>query len=439
MKRATSSQYKFGERGFAHHLLMPMLAIAAVAVIGGLVAVAVNHAQTLPCTSQTLQSGSKDSGSSHCVQYIQQMENGLTADNALVAYGTTRINSAPIGALSSTSAGFLVINNSFGTTSNMYDASTKSAIAHTQSWTNTATLAGIQEYVSKSMTVASFHSTVNPSGNLRTDGVTDKGTWYAMCRYATLIPSSAEAVTNSTDYTGGKPNSSGSNKTNAWYIRSYIRAASTAASDAGCKALLSGSTTTTSKTTTIPAAPTGVKYATTASTLTVSWNAVSGTQYYQVEPLNASGAAVLTPSKIDSGTLSASYSVATVGSSGYVEVRDCNASSVCSAWTKIPFKFASSTASSESKTSVPSVPTSIHPSINASSGQLTVTWSEPSNNATSYNIHLLNSKSALAPHTATVAVTAAVFSKGTAAPFNETVVQACNSAGCSLWSLPVTY
>jgi hypothetical protein len=331
MKLASAA--KLGQKGFAHQFLLPVLAIAAVAVIGGVVTVAINHAQTLPCTSQTFQSGSSDSkDGTHCVQYIQQMLNGLGyyAEPNAKKLSIAEINSAPLNALASNFG-----NGSFGNTSDVYDSNTVTVVATVQKWMNGSNSLPFTPAEGFKMTQATFNSRFLPHGALPTSGVTETKTWYALCQSMNQIPSSYTTVNNTTDYTSGKPNSAGTNKTNTWYLRSYLRAGITAASNAGCKAVLSGSSSS------VPTAPTGVKATTANSKLTVSWNAVGNTKYYEVAPLNLSGAVIQAGvHDITPPTTVVGYSVATVGGSGNVEVRDCNESGICSGWTKVGFNFA---------------------------------------------------------------------------------------------------
>ncbi|HEY4160662.1 MAG TPA: hypothetical protein VGM08_01235 [Candidatus Saccharimonadales bacterium] len=187
---------------------------------------------TAACTARTFQSGAKDSGSSHCVQYLQQILNGADAYYFTLVQGASAINSEPMSTLGSSSA--FIVGGGFGNTTNVYDSRTVTAISRLQAWVNSSgTDKSVLNY-NFNIPTATFNKEFKPNGNLPTNGATEAKTWYAVCQFTNQIPASARAVTNSTDYTGGKPNSAGSNKTNMWYTRSYMRAGVSAASAVGC-------------------------------------------------------------------------------------------------------------------------------------------------------------------------------------------------------------
>jgi len=177
------------------------------------------------CTAKTFQSGSKDSGSSHCVQYIQQLLNGAKSYDLIAQVSPATINATSVSALGSyADGGEFNVASGFGKTTNNYDGQTVQWVTSFQTYINNGRAAG-------QLKVA--QSVLAPS-KLPTNGVTQKATWNALCQDVSHIPAATRAVTNSTDYTGGRPNSAGSNKTNMWYIRSYIRTGVSAASSAGC-------------------------------------------------------------------------------------------------------------------------------------------------------------------------------------------------------------
>ncbi len=272
---------KSSEHGFVHHILIAVIAVFSIGIIGA-VFLELSNAQTAACTARTFSSGSKDSSSSHCVQYVQQMYNGMISYIDLQEAGTKIINSAPLSVITDKYA-FFSVNSSFGKTSDVYDAQTVNWVTSFQKWVNGATAADVNKVFG--MSSATFANTFRPKGALPTSGTTEAKTWYADCQFVNHIPAAARTVTDSTDYTGGKPNSTGTNKTNMWYIRSYMRAASSASSSAGCAAILSGSPSPTPGPTTgsKPATPTGVTVTHTASNnISIKWTPTSGATSYVV-------------------------------------------------------------------------------------------------------------------------------------------------------------
>lgn len=291
------------------------LAVAAVSVC----APAIGHASTPGCTglagtfTQSTtpttpynEDGQNGSTTYHCVQYIQQMINGSLAYNRLIKDGTQTINSKALSSVTT----FGASTNGFGKVSTTYDAATMTIEKSFQNYVN-------------SFPTGISSKTAIPNGKLRTDGATDKNTMLALCTVAYNLPVSARTVTDSTDFTGGKPNSAASNKTNMWYMRSYMRAGYTAASDAGCASAVAAAVLKT------PSEPASISNNAVSPHLTVTWPAVSGATSYNVKILDVSGQNLKRAGAVK--VTHAVFSVATSGATGISEVQACNAAG-CSSW-----------------------------------------------------------------------------------------------------------
>jgi fibronectin type III domain protein len=241
-----------------------------VAIVIGAIAV-VPTAQAAPsCVAGNLQMNSKGA----CVQYAQQMFNGTEAYALTKFYPVSKLNGTTLGKYLGSPNKFAGTNG-FGSTSNVYDASTKSYAVAYQKWMDNPAIAAL--YFGMSHT--DFNDTFLPKGNLPVSGVTEGKTWYSLCQFMYKLPLASRTVTNSTDFTGGMPNSAGSNKTNMWYFRSYMRAGYSAADQAGCSALVKH--TSTGPGSTLPAAPQTITVsAKNAHGFTASWPAVSGATGY---------------------------------------------------------------------------------------------------------------------------------------------------------------
>jgi hypothetical protein len=274
MKVVKSSQH-----GFVHHILIAVVAVFSIGVIGA-VFLELSNAQTTACTARTFSLGAKDSSSSHCVQNIQQMFNGMISYIDLQEAGSKVINSAPLTLITNKYA-FFSVNSSFGKTSNVYDSQTVGWVSSYQRWVNSATAAAVNKVFG--MSSATFANTFRPKGTLPTNGTTEAKTWYADCQFVNHIPAAARTTNASTDYTGGKPNSAGTNKTNMWYIRSYMRAAYSASSSAGCAVILQNNPTPGPTSGSKPATPTGVTVPhTTTNSFSIAWTPTSGATSYVV-------------------------------------------------------------------------------------------------------------------------------------------------------------
>jgi len=202
---------KLSERGHAH-IIAPFLAIAAVAVIGGAVLTAINHAQTLPCTYQTVEQPDKAKGN-QCVQYAQQMLNSF---NAYLRYKNLSNNTTGVGA-------YLLVSGSSIKTLPSYNA------------TVTTQMSAFQQSINGAAGASAQWKPLAPGANypLPTDGkLAAKGsTWYALCYVQVKFMTTA-------DRSYGRSDSHG---TSAWLEGSYMRVGYSAALDAGCRALLNSS------------------------------------------------------------------------------------------------------------------------------------------------------------------------------------------------------
>ena len=328
-----------GRPGLISYVILPVLAVASI--MGAVVYLpAVGQADTVNCAQMTgtfqassdpavpyNEDGQKDGTAYHCVQYLQQIINARDAFVVVENTSASAINGYPITALTNGSQ-FYSVNNQFGTTSNVYSAGMQNGVANLQQWDNAPSESYIQKYFG--MTAATFGKVFRPYGNLPANGTTERKTWYDLCQWMNQIPVSARTTTISTDYIGGVPNAAGSNKTNMWYLRSYMRAGYTAAADSGCAAALqtTSSTGALNPSPTPPTVPTAVQTTAALSKLTVTWSAVSGATRYNVRIFKPDG----TTLRVSTVPVThAVYSIDTVGHSGTTNVQACNAAG-CSNW-----------------------------------------------------------------------------------------------------------
>lgn len=238
--------FKLNQRGH-WHILMPILTIIAVGGIG-IYTLTADHAQTPGCAEMldTFQYSktptapyNKDDSTTHCVQYIQQMFNGVMAYWVEKFEPVSTVNSASLSLLGSKA---FDVSNGFASVSDVYDSATTTNIAGYQKYMNYPVPSQSQYKTFApelfGMTQSQFDTMFEPNGELPTDGTTGSKTWNSLCQAMTQIPAAAWEVDTTTDYTGA-------NKTNMWYIRSYMRTGITAYDDAGCKSLPSTKTTST--------------------------------------------------------------------------------------------------------------------------------------------------------------------------------------------------
>lgn len=320
------SPFKLDQKGFSHHFLAPFIAIAAVVAVGAIVGLRISGASSdCGATISPLHSGT-----SACVGDAQQMVNGSLAymyarstSTASTLHGI--INGWPIAKLGASDT--FDVTSGFGNISRKYDDSI------TAGW-----VTDIQQRITSNNSEYCQYLK-NPScttlkKNMQVNGFIDQGvTWYALCQVTDQINSSGWANTDkSTDYTGGKPNSKATNKTNMWYIRSYMRAGITAANNSGCSSIQqassSGSGTSTSwvKPTSAPA---NVKTTANSTILDVGWEAVgtggTSADKYEIQVAAApTGGAIKDTITVGNVTSYYNIPISKVGATGKVEVRGGN-------------------------------------------------------------------------------------------------------------------
>jgi hypothetical protein len=245
---------KPNQRGHIH-LLAPIIAIAAVMCIGGLVALRISHAATPGCYGTTV-----PGSSSNCTRDAQQMINGILGYNYFKADSTATINRWTVSKLNSPTTfdvdnGFSKLYSSFGGTD--------------EGWLKQ----------------------IQGQHGLPETGTVNAATWQALCTATNTVSNSGASNTvASTDYTNGKNANNG--KKIMWYVRSYMRTGITAADDADCTYILSKKPTPV----TPPPAPTAPTITITKTTIgtttaTITWTTNQSTtswlRYNYTTPLTA--------------------------------------------------------------------------------------------------------------------------------------------------------
>jgi hypothetical protein len=212
--------FRLGQRGHVH-FVAPVLVIVAVGAIGTYV-YSQTHAQTTACNTRTFAASTK---SDTCVQYIQQMLNGIYARNVGAdpsnsITGLGKDTSYAKLTQGSYKSDLLLVNNQFGKVSSVYDSAT----------TNQVTI--FQKYAAAHM------ATPTPTPGVKTPpvvaptptGTVDAATWQQLCTNAVNLQLSSDGHTLAGRDIAVKTH------TPEGYADSYRRAGVTAGEDAGCKA-----------------------------------------------------------------------------------------------------------------------------------------------------------------------------------------------------------
>ncbi len=216
--------HTLGQRGHIH-FVAPILVIVVVGAIGTYV-YKQSQAQSLPCNSQTL-AATTGTKPVQCVQYIQQMLNGIYARNVGADPGNKITGlSKDTGYAKLTQGSYksnlLLVNNQFGKVSSVYNTATS----------NQVTI--FQKYAAQHMvtTVATPKPGVKPVPVIAPtpNGKVDTATWQQLCADAVNAQLSSDGHTLAGRDVAVKTH------TPEGYADSYRRAGVTAGLNAGCTA-----------------------------------------------------------------------------------------------------------------------------------------------------------------------------------------------------------
>jgi hypothetical protein len=215
--------HTLGQRGHIH-FVAPILVIVVVGAIGTYV-YKQSQAQSLPCNSQTL-AATTGTKPVQCVQYIQQMLNGIYARNVGADPGNKITGlSKDIGYAKLTQGSYksdlLLVNDQFGKVSSVYDTAT----------VNQVTI--FQKYAAQHMAPAP-----TPKPGVKTppvaaptpNGKVDAATWVQLCADA------VNAQLSSDGHTLAGRDIAVVTHTPEGYADSYRRAGVSAGLSAGCMA-----------------------------------------------------------------------------------------------------------------------------------------------------------------------------------------------------------
>lgn len=200
--------FRLGQRGHTHIIAL-LLVVVAVGSIGTYVYTR-SQAQSLACNTQTFQTTTSTSPVT-CVQYIQQMLNGIYArsvgsDPSNSITGLGKNPSYATMTIGSYKSDLLLVHNQFGKVSSLYDTTTANQVTIFQRSLNTPGTA----------------TTITPSGKV------DSATWQLLCTNAVNNQLSSDG------HTLADRDVPVSAHTPAGYADSYRRAGVSAGIDAGC-------------------------------------------------------------------------------------------------------------------------------------------------------------------------------------------------------------
>jgi peptidoglycan hydrolase-like protein with peptidoglycan-binding domain len=169
MKLFHLKRYRLGQRGFAYHLMAPLLALAIVAVVGGVVELRINHAATPP--AYWAGSCAVGSTSSTCSLDAQILLNALQWQN-MASLGLGNVPGSTFQ-FKNDKKWYLVMDGSFGTQSLKALKSTTGANALTANKAGGTASANVSTgWYALCTKMASFNFSKNGS-NVLTFGATD--------------------------------------------------------------------------------------------------------------------------------------------------------------------------------------------------------------------------------------------------------------------------